>query len=187
MSAWVANGTKWPAVNRNAPIGGPASWLMVMTPVITREFATARSSRWTSIGTSVLVLLSAKTSAVPSRNIATRTTAIGAESTAIATASRARTTIRAASTATMIRRRSSRSVSAPAHRPNSMGGAHWSSAARATRNAWSVLEATSSGPAARAMPSPRLLVHDDAMTSRNPRPRRGGARTSSRRLTKTAG
>ena len=87
----------------------------------------------------------------------------------------------------MISRRSSRSVSAPAQSPKTSGGAHWSSAASATRNSWSVFEATSSGPAARAMPSPTLLVHDDAISRRNPRPRRGGAMTSSNRLTKSAG
>ena len=62
-----------------------------------------------------------------------------------------------------ISRRSSRSVSAPAQRPKTSGGSHCSSAASATRNASSVFEATSSGPAASAMPSPRLLVHDDAI------------------------
>ena len=40
-------------------------------------------------------------------------------------------------------------------------------------------DATSSGPAASAMPSPRLLTHDDASSHRNERPRRAGARTSS--------
>jgi hypothetical protein len=32
-----------------------------------------------------------------------------------------------------------------------------------------------------------LLVHDDAISSRKPRPRRGGARASTSRVTKTAG
>ena len=86
----------------------------------------------------------------------------------------------------MISRRSSRSVRAPAQSPKTSGGAHWRSAASATRNSWSVFDATSSGPAASAIPSPTLLVHDDASSSRNPRPSRGGARTSSRRVTKTA-
>ena len=49
------------------------------------------------------------------------------------------------------------------------------SAASATRNGSSVCDATSSGPAASAMPSPRLLVHDDASSHRKPGPRRAGA------------
>ena len=82
-----------------------------------------------------------------------------------------------------------RSAAGPAGRParrrsspNSSGGSHCSSAASATRNGSCVSEATSSGPAASAMPSPRLLIHDEASSHRNPAPRRGGAATSTRRL-----
>ena len=60
-----------------------------------------------------------------------------------------------------IRRRSTRSASAPAYRPNSSQGSRCSTAASATRNGSWVCEATSSGPAARARPSPRLDVQDE--------------------------
>ena len=73
----------------------------------------------------------------------------------------AMTAIRARLTVIMIARRSSRSASTPAHRPKRNGGSHCSSAAMATRNGSWVWEATSSGPAAMASPSPRLLAHDE--------------------------
>ena len=151
-----------------------------------RLFASARSSRWTSIGTSVLDALSANVSAVPSRNMATSTSQIVATSTATAVASSTRTRVRTESTTMTSRRRSSRSVTAPAHSPNSSGGSHWSSAASATRNASSVRDATSSGPAASTIPSPRFVLHDEASSHRNPVPSRRGTTVSTIRLT-TAG
>ena len=84
----------------------------------------------------------------------------------IVTTRAASTTARTASAAITIRRRSSRSDSTPAYRPNTSGGAHRSRAASETRNGSSVSEATSSGPAASAMPSPRLVVQDDASSQR---------------------
>ena len=62
------NGHGEPTANSAAPIGGPASWLKVTSPVSTRALAVARSPRWTSIGASVWVVVSANTSAVDSRN-----------------------------------------------------------------------------------------------------------------------
>ena len=82
-----------------------------------------------------------------------------------------------------IRSRLSRSVTAPAIGANSSGGSHWKVAASATRNASSVSEATSSGPAARAKPSPRLVNQDDGNSQRNPTPSRDGATNSASRPT----
>ena len=53
----------------------------------------------------------------------------------------------------------------------------------ATSSGSRVWEATSSGPAARAIPSPRLDTHDEANSQRKPVPRRPGATVSSRRST----
>ena len=63
-TAWPTNGT--PCRSRTAPrrCGGPTSWLSVMNPAWIRELASTRSSRCTSIGSSVCDALSAKTSAV---------------------------------------------------------------------------------------------------------------------------
>jgi hypothetical protein len=47
-----------------------------------------------------------------------------------------------------------------------------------TRNGSSVWEATSSGPAARAMPSPALLIRVDARSQRKLRPSLAGATVS---------
>ena len=153
-----------------------------MNPVCSREFATARSSRCTSIGSSVLEVVSANTSAVPSRNIATSTTAIDTAPVSTESASTTSTAARSRSTTTTSSRRSSRSASAPAYSPKTSGGSHWSSAASATRNASWVCEATSSGPAAIAMPSPRLEIHEEASSQRKPVPRRAGTTVSTRRL-----
>src|SRR6185369_6169470 len=88
-------------------------------------------------------------------------------------------------TSTM-RRRSTRSDSTPAYRPNTNEGAQRISAANATRNALPVSDATSSGPAAPAMPSPRLLIHDDETSHRYDEPRRRGTTSSSNLLTNSA-
>lgn len=84
----------------------------------------------------------------------------------------------------MMRLRSNRSAMAPAHRPSSNHGSRCSSAARATRVALRVWEATRSGPAARAMPSPMLLDHEADMSHRNGVSRRAGAMNSPRRDTR---
>ena len=97
--------------------------------------------------------------------------------------STATTPARSRSATMTTRRRSSRSASAPAHSPNSSQGSRCSTAAIATRTALRVCEATSSGPAARAIPSPMLLTHQDASSHRKPRPSRGGVTTSTIRLT----
>ena len=186
-TACAPNGQAAPTAKSAAPSGGPASWFSVMKPVCSRALATARSSRATSIGSSVCELLSAKTSAVLSTNSVTSTPAIDTWSVATASVSTATTAARARSTLTTINRRSSRSVSAPATSPNSSGGSHCSVAARATRNASCVSDATSSGPALSAMPSPRFDTHDEAISQRNPTPSRGGAATSTRRLTSPTG
>ncbi len=54
----------------------------------------------------------------------------------------------------------------------------------ATSTGLRVCEATSSGPAARPIPSPRFEVHDDASSHRKPVPMRGGATTSRMRPTR---
>ena len=143
-----------------------------------------RSSRGTSIGSSVPLALSANTSATPNRNIVTSTTVTSTHPVTIATQSTATTTARNRSATTTSSRRSTRSAIAPAHSPNSSHGSRWRSAAIATRTGLRVCEATSSGPAARPIPSPRFEVHDDASSHRKPVPMRGGATTSRMRPTR---
>jgi hypothetical protein len=73
----VASATKEvarPRANRAAPIGGPASWFTVIKPAINRALPSARSERATITGSSVAAVVSARTSQVPRRNKATRTT-----------------------------------------------------------------------------------------------------------------
>jgi hypothetical protein len=101
----------------------------------------------------------------------------------IVVTSSASTTHRTRLTATTIVRRSSRSDSAPANNPNTSGGNHCTVAPSATSTAESVCDAISNGPAASAIPSPRLEIQDEASNHRNPPPSRGGAMTSTRRLT----
>src|SRR5262249_33883593 len=96
-----------------------------------------------------------------------------------------RTIARTPSAAITMRRRSSRSDSAPAYRPKTNGGAHRSRAANDTRKASRVSDATRRGPAARATPSPTFVVHDDASSQRYPAPSRAGTRASTIFLTGT--
>ena len=177
--ACAIDGHTIPAANRNAPSGGPTSWLSVIRPTLMRALATPRSRLSTIIGSSVPVVMSANVSAVPSRNIAASTMPTLTTSVAIDSASTASTTARATLTAITISRRSWRSAITPACSPNSSHGRRCSNPARATSNGSSVCDATSSGPAATAIPSPRLLTHDDESNHRNPVPIRGGATASS--------
>ena len=64
-----------PAAKSAAPTAGPTSWFIVIPAVISRALPMPRSALSTTIGSSVWLVVSAKTSAVPSRNIVTRTTA----------------------------------------------------------------------------------------------------------------
>src|SRR3954465_7279452 len=138
-----------------------------------------RSARGTSIGINVLAAVLLNTSAVPIRNIATRTSAMLTVSVTIDATSRASTTARIPSTTTTINRRSSRSARAPANRPNSSQGTCCNNPAAATsRGSW-LCDATSSGPAASAKPSPRFETQDDASHQRKPAPSRLGAIASS--------
>ena len=181
-SACAANGTATPTTNSRAPRGGPASWFMVTKPVCSRALARARSWCATSIGSRVAEAVSAKTSAVPSRNSAASTTAIDTVSVARDSARTPSTPARTRSTTTTTRRRSTRSARAPACSPKTSQGSCCSRTASDTRNGSSVREATSSGPAAREIPSPRLEVQLEASSHRKPRPHAGGTSASRARV-----
>ena len=96
----------------------------------------------------------------------------------IVAASTASTTARARFTTTTMRRRSKRSAIAPAGTPKRRFGRYWLSSAIETSSGSRVSEATSSGPAARAMPSPTLVTSEDARSQRKLRPSRAGAMVS---------
>ena len=137
----------------------------------------------TNIGVSVLEVESANTSATPSAKTETSTTVMDTWPVAIEAQSSARTTLRTRFAVTTTVRRSRRSAMAPAYSPISSHGSPRSSPAIATRRASSVCEATSSGPAAMAIPSPMLVVHDETSSHRNRWPRRAGRTVSTKRLT----
>ena len=136
----------------------------------------------TSIGSRVAVDESAKTSAVPTRNIATMTSQMLTWPVQITAHSPASTTARAPSMAITSTRRSSRSAIAPATSPRTSHGSWKDIAAAATSTGLRVCEATSSGPAAIIRPSPRLVVHDDATSQRKEVPSRCGKTVSTTRL-----
>ncbi len=119
--------------------------------------------------------MSANVSAVPSTNSATSTMTMLTASLTIVTARTARMAARTRLTAAMSRTRSTRSATTPACTPNSSTGRFWASAAIDTRNGSRVWLATSSGPAASAIPSPMLVMTDATSSRRNPRPSREGA------------
>ena len=174
----VTNGHAIPAANSRAPRGGPTSWFAVSTPVWMRALPTPRSRESTSIGRSVAVVVSANTSATPYRKSTTRMTTMSTQPTTMATHSTATTTARRPSATMTTSRRSSRSATAPAHSPNSSHGRRCNSAASETSTALRVCEATSSGPAASATPSPMLLTHEEATSHRKDVPMRGGSTRS---------
>jgi hypothetical protein len=163
-----------PVAKSAAPIGGPANWFTVTRPAIRRELAIPRSALSTSIGTNVLDAVSANVSAVPNRNMTTSTTAMFTQPVTIVTVSTVSTTVRIRSTATTTRRRSSRSAMTPAFSPKSSHGRRCSGTAIATSSGSLVWEATSSGPAASVIPSPRLLIHEEASSQRKATPNRRG-------------
>ena len=185
QSTCTKNGHTVPTAKRNAPTGGPTSWLVVRNPACSRALPTPRSSRGTSIGSSVPLAVSANTSATPNRNVVTSTTVTSTQPVTMLTHRTATTRARNRSATTTSSRRSTRSAIAPAHSPNSSHGSRWSTAAMATSTGLRVCEATSSGPAARPIPSPRFDAHDEASSHRNPAPMRGGATTSRMRPTRS--
>src|SRR5215218_6262679 len=183
QAASVANGNAIPAANRNAPIGGATSWFVSRTLPWRRAFAIPRSSRRTSRGRMLPPPTSANVSAVPRTNNASRTTAMLTAPVTIVAARTARIAARHTLTRAIIRTRSTRSATTPAVKPNSSTGTFCASNAIETRSGSRVCDATSSGPAASATPSPTLVRTEVARSHRNERPRRAGTVASARRAT----
>ncbi len=96
----------------------------------------------------------------------------------IVTTSAASTKARPRSTRTMTRLRSNRSAATPPMTPNSSAGRYWLSSAIETRKGSRVCEATSSGPAETATPSPTLLTNDADRSQRKLVPSLVGATVS---------
>src|SRR3712207_6678860 len=187
-TASVTNGQAVPATKRVAPTAGPTISFMTSVPVISRALPTPRSARPTTIGSRVPEVVSAKTSATPRTKSAARTAPRPTSPVSRAVARTTRTPLRARSTPMTSRRRSTRSARTPACRPKSSHGSRYTRAPRATRNGSWVWPATSSGPAARAMPSPRLPTQDDPTSQQNGFPIRAASTAStSPRTARTVG
>jgi hypothetical protein len=182
-TAWPTKGNDLATANSAAPMAGPTSWYTVTKPVCSRALATVRSPRSTSEGNSELEAVLLKTSAVPRRNIARRTSVMSTLPVRIEAASNPSTAARARSTVATIRARLRRSASAPASRAKTSQGRRWSRVASATKLGSRVTEAMSSGPAASAKPSPRLDTQEDATSQRKLVPSRRGSRLSRSRFT----
>jgi hypothetical protein len=114
----------------------------------------------------VAVVVSPKVSVTPNRNKTARTTVMSTWRVTISVVSRTRIAIRTRPVTMTIAQRSSRSATTPAYRPNRSQGSRWSNAAIATASASRVTDATSSGPAARVIPSPRFVTQDEASSQR---------------------
>ena len=177
-SVSVAKGQARPAANSAAPIGGPASWLSVRNPVCRRALAMARSSRSTSIGSRVWLVLSANTSLTatsPSPASATRRSA--SRSAAGRRSRPARRPGRG-----WRRRRSAGGPSgrrARRRRGRRPAGAPSATGRRATpgtrpSSGWR----PAGSPAARAIPSPRFVVQLEASNQRKRGPSRAGTNVS---------
>ena len=175
-----------PAANRNAPTGGPTSWLAVRKPACSRELAMPRSAlvdehrRERARGGVGEHLGHARAA-----NTATSTTVMSTRDRWRSTTHEQREDDRAHEVRDHHdRRRSRRSAMRAGVQPEQQPrqSAQQRRPSRPGR-ASSVCEATSSGPAAIAMPSPMLVVHDEASSHRNRRPRRAGRTVSTKRLT----
>jgi len=184
-TACAKKGHALPAAKRPAPTAGPTSWFIVSPAAIIRALPMPRSRFSTTIGSSVWTAVSAKTSAVPSANMVARTTPMFALPVSTAAVSTTSVAARTRSTVTTSSRRSTRSARTPAYKPNSSHGSRCSRPASATSSGSEVCEATSSGPAARASPSPRLLTQAEPTSQRNGVPMRAGRKASSTLLTRT--
>ena len=150
-----------PAANRAAPIGGPASWLSVMNPALTAGVGDGqvvavhqhrRQRRRRVVGEDLRAWRAVPTPAAPPHR-ETVGDHQGDEHRQHHGAERVRgdddpPAVEPVGEHTGVR-------------PNTSGGAQRSSAASETRNGSSVSDATSSGPAATAIPSPRFVVHDE--------------------------
>src|SRR5215475_5767484 len=151
-----------------------------------REFAIPRSCWPTSIGSRVVLVVSPNVSVTPNRNSAARTAAMSTRRIRIEAVSSSKIATRTRPVVMTMARRSSRSATTPAYRPNSSQGSRCKNTAIATTSGLRVCDATSSGPAARVIPSPRLVSHDEASSQRKLRPRRDGAMSSANWCTTTA-
>ena len=129
----------------------------------------------TSIGSRVVVVVSPKVSHTPNRNRAASTTAMPTMWVTIDAVSSTRMPTRASPVTTMIARRLRRSATPPAYRPNISHGSRCRNAADATASGLRLSDATSSGPAASVIPSPRFVTHVEASSQRKLRPSRDGA------------
>jgi hypothetical protein len=67
-TALSVNGSAMPSPNSNAPTGGPASWLPTTLEPCSRAFARPSPVLGTTTAIATVFALSAKVSAVPSRN-----------------------------------------------------------------------------------------------------------------------
>ena len=114
----TTNGHTMATEKSRAPTAGPTSWLPVIMPAIRRALAMPRSRLSTSIGVSVPAVASTNVSAVPRASMATSTMAMLTCPVAITAHRPASTSPRTALATIITSRRSSRSASAPAKRPD---------------------------------------------------------------------
>ena len=186
-TAWARNGTAMPAANRTAPSGGSGH----LVDGDEAGHAAGRCRRRgrasaTSIGSSVLAVVSANTSAVPSRNIATSTSAMSTWSSDDRRGEHDQDAPRGAGRATItITRRSSRSARAPAYSPNRSQGSLLEQ--RGERDQERRLGSATPPAAARRRARSRRRgwrpTRRRAATG-SPRPRRAGATASTSLLTR---
>ena len=156
QAALVANGRAMPTVNRKAPIGGPTNKFVSRNEPWRRALPIPRSLARYDAGQQAAAAHVGKDLRGPEdeqrqqHDGDTNRSSDDRQREDCEAAARARLT-----TAT-IRRRSNRSAIAPAGRPNRRFGSCCASTAIDTSSGSRVRDATSNGPAARAIPSPTL-------------------------------
>ena len=166
-TAAMANATAEPP-NANAiatparipPSGGPTNWFIVSSTAYSRPFAWLRRSFSTTLGMIDCAAVSNSVSPMPSTNAAMYSSGRLTKSPTIEAAITIATPLRRIATATMVRRRSRRSASAPATSTKRSHGRRPTTATPAIRAGESVSVIASSGNAIQNTPSARFDTAD---------------------------
>ena len=157
-----ANAIATPA--RKPPMGGPTNWFIVSSTAYRRPFAFDRSSRRTIDGMTDWAAVSNSVSPTPRTKAVTYSSHRLSVSVTIVMAMTRATTVRRIETPIIVRRRSSRSASAPAMSTNTSHGNRLTTATPAMRTGESVRRIASSGKAIQNTPSARFEAADEAQS-----------------------
>ena len=155
-SADAASAPARAAAASSPPSGGPTNWFAVSSTAYRRLFAHDSRSGATTLGRIDWAAVSCSVSPIPRAKASTYSTHSSSRPPATTSASRPIRSIRATSTRTIVRRRSSRSASAPAGRENSSQGRRPTRVTAANAPGSRVMPSATRGKAIWKIPSARF-------------------------------